>query len=294
MSQDYSTLPPPQIIEDVSYDDLLQETIALFKSLAPEYSDLLESDPIQKVLEAVAYREFVVRQRLNESAEANLLAFAGGSDLDHLGAFYGVTRVLIQEADSATVPPTPEITETDDDFRQRISDRIRGWSTAGGAYHYRYWVREAVPEIADISVDSPVGGLVRLVIMADTDDGYPSDELIEKVKSVAEQEDVKMLTDTIHVEKAKQHIVDIHATVYLLTGTPKAVYDNLAEDFATRFKTDLQKLGRGVTLSWINRQLSPDGVYEVVLHSPTTNLNLSAVDFPSLGNLNIAFGGWRD
>ena len=52
------------------------------------------------MLETAAARETLLRARINDAAKANLVAFAGGGDLDHLAGFYDVVR-LGGEADLA-------------------------------------------------------------------------------------------------------------------------------------------------------------------------------------------------
>ena len=88
-----------------------------------EFSALVESDPAIKLLEVAAYRETILRARVNDAFKATLLAFAAGNDLDNLAAFYGLTRLA---------------QETDAELKDRTINRIQGSSTAGGAAWYRY------------------------------------------------------------------------------------------------------------------------------------------------------------
>ena len=91
---DLATLPAPQIIEPLDFEQILADLKADILDRAPELAEVLalESDPIVKLLEACAYRELLYRARVNDAARAHLLAFATGGDLDHLAAQYGVTR----------------------------------------------------------------------------------------------------------------------------------------------------------------------------------------------------------
>ncbi|MFP3028328.1 MAG: baseplate assembly protein J, partial [Wolbachia sp.] len=61
------------------------------------FSALVESDPAIKVLEVAAWRELLLRERINEVAKSNLLKFAKGEDLDNLAEFYGVERQKEEE-----------------------------------------------------------------------------------------------------------------------------------------------------------------------------------------------------
>jgi phage-related baseplate assembly protein len=91
---DLSRLPPPQLVEELDYEKVLTEMRNKLRELLPEWTGYeLESDPANKVLEAAAYREMLLRQRVNEAARGVLAAFAAGSDLDHLAAFYPETRL---------------------------------------------------------------------------------------------------------------------------------------------------------------------------------------------------------
>ncbi len=56
------------------------------------FTALVESDPAIKILEVAAWRELLLRERINEAARSNLLKFASGEELDNLAEFYGVER----------------------------------------------------------------------------------------------------------------------------------------------------------------------------------------------------------
>ncbi len=91
---DLSKLPPPQLIEELDYELILTEMRDKLRELLPEWTGYeLESDPANKVLEVAAYREMLLRQRVNEAARSVMVAFARGTDLDHLAAFYPERRL---------------------------------------------------------------------------------------------------------------------------------------------------------------------------------------------------------
>lgn len=71
---DLSKLPTPKVIEELDYEALFQEYLDDFTARDEEYDGLLESDPAIIILEVMAYREMLVRKRINESAKATLLA----------------------------------------------------------------------------------------------------------------------------------------------------------------------------------------------------------------------------
>ena len=97
-------LPFPAVVEPLDFEVIYAAMKAQFALLLPEYTAWLESDPAQKLLQLAAYRELGVRQRVNDSAKAVTLAYAVGSDLDHIAARYNVQRLLIDPGDALATP----------------------------------------------------------------------------------------------------------------------------------------------------------------------------------------------
>jgi phage-related baseplate assembly protein len=87
-----SNLPKPVVIENLKYNDIKDAIKELFADKIPDY-ELLESDPYSAIIEAIAYREMLLRARINDSVLSMLIAYANGSDLDNIVALYGVERI---------------------------------------------------------------------------------------------------------------------------------------------------------------------------------------------------------
>lgn len=118
---DLSQLPPPQIVEQIDFEQILAERKAYAVSLWPveEQAKIaarleMESEPLTKLVQENAYRETVWRQRVNEACLANLLATALGTDLDQVAGNFNVKRLVIQEGKANAVPPIPTLMESDD------------------------------------------------------------------------------------------------------------------------------------------------------------------------------------
>ena len=120
---DLTQLPPPEVVETLDFETILQVHRADLLARYPEAAAVidLESEPLNKLLQAHAYRELLYRQRVNEAARAHLLAFATGADLDHKAAFYGLTRLA---------------GESDERLRARVQLRIK--SLAGNGTREAY------------------------------------------------------------------------------------------------------------------------------------------------------------
>jgi len=171
---DLSKLPPPQVVEELDYEAILAAMKADFIARWPNFSADLESEPLIKLLEVAAYRELLVRQRVNEAARKVMLAFARGSDLDHLGALYGVERLLVDPGDPAASPPVPAQYELDDALRFRIQLAPEAMSVAGPDLAYVYHARSASADIKDVSVESPTPGDVVVTVLSGHGDGAPA------------------------------------------------------------------------------------------------------------------------
>ncbi|WCR54408.1 MAG: hypothetical protein PG981_001430 [Wolbachia endosymbiont of Ctenocephalides orientis wCori] len=118
----------PNIIEKLNFEEILSRMKEELVHRDETFSALVETDPAIRILEVAAWRELLLRQRINEAAKANLLKFAGGTDLDHLAEFYGVGR---------------KDEEDDENFKERIKAKIKGWSTGESKEHYRYYALSA-------------------------------------------------------------------------------------------------------------------------------------------------------
>ena len=272
---DLASLPTPAVIESLSFETIFTELQTEFQSRYPDYSALLASDPAVKLLEVAAYREVLLRNRINAAAKASLLAFATGNDLDHLAAFYGVTRLM---------------DETDEALRLRTRQRIIGFANAGGAAHYRYWALSASPEVADVEVDSPEPGRVRISVLAKGEKQTVSNAVLDAVRAVVLRDDIRVLTDTVEVVPAELIPVTVHARLWLYPDAPMETLSAIEAVFAFTLAA-CAGLGWDLTRSWIIAALQRPGVHKVELLSPTTDIRAHANQAVRLMNLNLEFAG---
>ena len=272
---DLESLPTPAVIEPLSFETIFTELQTEFQSRYPDYSALLASDPAVKLMEVAAYREVLLRNRINAAAKASLLAFATSSDLDHLAAFYGVTRLM---------------DESDEGLRVRTRQRIIGFANAGGAAHYRYWALSASPEVADVEVDSPEPGRVRISVLAKGEADTVPDAVLDAVRAVVLRDDIRVLTDTVEVVPAVLIPITVAARIWLYPDTPMAAFDAIE----ARFKEALAAqsgLGWDLTPSWVIGELQRPGVHKVELLAPTTDIRANATQAVRLMHLNLEFAG---
>jgi phage-related baseplate assembly protein len=272
---DFSSIPAPEIIEPLDYETILADLLADLQARDPSYTEILESDPGVKLLEVMAARELILRQRINDALQATLLRYAMAGDLDNLAAFYGVTR-LTDEGDEA--------------LRLRVIERIMGSSTAGGAAWYRYQALSASELVRDAAVSSPAPGEVLVSILSTQGNGTPTSQLLSLVDDTLQDDAVRVITDTVTVAGATIITVPVTAQVYLYPDTPIEVFNNLQATLAAAF-TAASGLGWDVTRSWLIAQLHPAGVQRVVLSAPAADVVCGPSQAPALGAITLTMAG---
>lgn len=264
---DLSQLAVPRVIEEIDYEQILAELLADLLERYPTLDIPDESDPLHKLLEIAAYREMIVRQRVNEAAKSVMLAYAIGTDLDNLGALFNVARLQTHPGDPSAVPPQPPRYETDPDFRRRILLSLQGLSTAGPEGAYIYHALTAAGGVLDASATSPTPGDVVVTVLARDGDGTASQTLLDSVNTAVNAESVRPLTDRVTVQTAEIIPYAITATLYFYPGPDSQVVLAEAREAAEKYAEEHHRLGKDITLSGVYAALHRPGVQRVEIES---------------------------
>ncbi|MGY0154854.1 baseplate assembly protein [Edwardsiella tarda] len=295
---DLSQLPAPDVIEELDYESLLAERKTTLISLYPEeqrdaiaHTLTLESEPIVKLLEENAYRELLLRQRVNEAARAVMLAYSSSSDLDMLTANLNTERLTIVPADETTLPPTPAVMESDDDLRLRAQQAFEGLSVAGPVGAYEYHGRSADGRVADVSVDSPAPACVTIAVLSREGNGTASEELLAIVAKALNGDDVRPVADRVTVKSAVIVPYQINATLYLYPGPEAEPIRQAAEAKLKAYINAQHRLGRDIRLSAIYAALHVEGVQRVALASPTADIVLDKSQASYCSAYQLTIGG---
>lgn len=158
---DLALLPPPAVVETLDFDAIVAAMTADFKARWPAFTAALESDPVLKLIEVAAWREMLLRARINEAACAGMLATTQGADLDQLAARFNTAR---------------RTAETDASLRQRTQLGFHQVAAAGSRERYIWHVLDA--HAANTQVDawqmasgqvgvSPLGWVLEAAINVD-------------------------------------------------------------------------------------------------------------------------------
>lgn len=288
---DLSQVPAPDVVEALDFEAIFADMLADLMARAPEFSALVESDPAYKILQVAAYRELLLRQRVNDAGRAVMLAYAAGADLDNLGALFGLQRLVLDPGDPLALPPVPPTNEADPDFRRRIQLSLEGFSTAGPRGAYIFHALSASGDVLDVSATSPEPGQILITVLSRSGDGSAPTETLNAVAAALNADDIRPLSDTITVAPAV--IVDyaIEATLYFYDGPDRAVVLARAQAAAADYAEAQRRLSRDVTLSGVYAALHQPGVMRVDLVSPVANLAISPLEASRVSSILVTDGG---
>ena len=262
---DLSQLDPPQVIEEINYEDILSERKAeLIDEVSAEDREEVaealehESEPITKILEAAAYRELNLRQKINDQARAILAAYASGSDLDHIGTTYYATERQAGESDS--------------DYLRRMMLAPDSWSTAGSTQSYTYHALSADPDIKDATAINNGAGEVLVTVLTRTGDGTAPGAILDKVREALNAEKVRPLNDRPTVQAAAVQTFDVVADLELREGPSSDVVATRARKAVRDYVDARHELGEDIVLGRIEAALYVEGVERVTLHEPVSDI----------------------
>lgn len=270
-----SQLPQPDVIETLDFETILAERKAYCISLYPTEQQAaiaatldLESEPITKLLQENAYREMILRQRINEAAVANMLAWAKGADLDNLAANWNVQRLTIQPGDQTATPPVPEIKEDDAALSLRALMAWDGLSVAGPTGAYEYFALSADGKVADAKGSSPAPAQALVTILSSEGNGTADATLVAKVTAALNGENVRPVADRLTVQSAGIINYTINAQLHIDSqGAEADVILQAARDSLAAFINPRRRIGVEVPRSAIDAALHVQGVRKVSLIS---------------------------
>lgn len=279
MTIDLSLVPAPDLIDTLDFESILSDRKAALLALWPEADRpaltatlAIESEALTLFLEESAYRELLLRARINDAARAVMLAYATGADLDQIGANYGVTRLTITPANTAAIPPVAAVLEADADFRARILLSLAALSVAGPQDAYLFHAQSADARVAHVTAQSPSAGEVLITVLARTGDGTPPADLLTAVSTALNAKSVRPLTDHVTVQAPTIVPFVVTATLSTYPGPDASVVLAQAQAALAVYLTSVRKIGYDITLSGIYGALQRPGVHRVTLTSPAADI----------------------
>lgn len=250
---DLAALPVPEVIETLDAETILDarkaQLIALTAARGIDYdASTLEIDPAVALLEEASFEEVVLRARGNDIARQRYLYFATGAALDHLAAFYDVTRL---------------IGETDARLRDRVILAVQGRSTGGTAARYKGVALGASVRVAEAAVYRVgVDPTVNVAILSTDNGGLADAPLLTAVRNALGSDSVRMVNDTIVVRAAVVTTVNVTASLILQPATAETITTTLATALPAAWLAETV-IGRDLTSDWVRAYLMAPGVHSI-------------------------------
>jgi phage-related baseplate assembly protein len=287
-----ANLQPMILLEDIDVEEIISERMIRFKQLwalhdppsAAQYDvENLEFDPIKIQMEAGAFFELLIRDRVNQAARSVTLAYAIGTDLDAIASRYpgGVPRLE---------------NESDDRYRRRIWLSPNTLSPHGTAEAYEYWALTALPELRDVTAIRVVAHdyypTILITCMLDSVlNPRPSDEQLVQVRLYIQELSRQGLTDVISVNPPKVREVKYRVSVWLYPGA-------VGDQILARIDLNLQKLvmdqywlGHDHSLTAIHAACMMGGVHHVDVLEPTENIKVPSDWVVVVTSISVTLGG---
>ena len=276
-------LPPPEIIDETSYEAIFDRKIATFRELQPEYTNIVEGDPIYSLAQAEAYDELNLRKQINNAYRQTLLLYATDTNLDNVVANYGLTRLVKKEAvyDENGLLVEPEVLETDEQLR------VRGWlvwSALGiGTFgKYKFHALQADPQVKDAFIKgNPTNGEVTIYVQSEAaGGGVPAQTLLDTVEAYLEDIGRRTLCDTLVVAGITTVEYEIEAQITVPPELNKTQVTESVQAIAEDFASENEVIDRDIEISRLYVALSAAGVAGVTLTKPTANVTTTDSQVP--------------
>lgn len=289
---DLSRLPAPDVIEALDFETIYTRRRTDFLARYPQFTAFVESDPAIKLLEVGAYAELVLRQRINDAARGLLVAYAIGSNLDHLAAVFGVMRQQITPANPIT--GAAAVMESDEDLRRRVLLAPDSYSVAGPASAYVFHALSANADVLDASAISPRPGEVTVSILSRMGDGTAPPALLAAVRALLAGDEVRPLTDRVMVQSAELVAFDVMAQLTLYPGPDAQLILATATTALEQLLATNRRLGRNISRSAMVAALHVGGVQNVNLVEPVADLLIEQTQVPAVGMIDVTIAGFDE
>lgn len=305
---DLSRLPLPDVIERIDYEALLAERKARLLELTPEddrqsLAELLtlESEPLAKYLQENAYREMILRQRINDAAAAGMLAANRGADLDGVAARYETQRLE---------------GEDDDRLRERSQLAFYQVAAAGPAQRYRRVALDAHPDVVAVDAWQQSPGVVRVAVL--TRHTLPKEDASEEAMIIGRAlfpqpsdkklatiigargtpafvaaltrltaDDVQPVGVDLRVSPASILTYAVNATVVVPLGPdPQRILDAARQKLTARLR-ELATFRVDVYRAPLKAALMVEGARTVELHEPMADIDRGPGEFAVATSINV-------
>lgn len=285
---DLSRFPAPLAIKGIDYEVIMAERktrlVELFEAIGIEFDVAsLETDPAIIHAQDDAYRELLAYARVNDAVRAVMVAFATGSDLEHLAARFGVVRRVITAASGST----PAVMENDAELRRRTLLAPEAFAAAGPVGAYAFHALTSDARVLNVDVWSPAPGKVSVAVQARQGASTAPSEVVEAVRAYLSRPDIKPLTDEVAVRSVYTVPYSIDLIAYVQPGPDRVAVKAAIETSLASMAAARRVPARDVPKSAIIAAATVGPVDRVSLISPASDLVIGNGDLAICTSINV-------
>lgn len=284
---DLSRLGAPSLVE-ADYAKVLQERLAhldaAWKAEQAKDPTLPDIDPLelQSAVSVIltgeyAFGDVLLKQAINDAANALRLATASGADLRHLAQTYSNTLALvIDPGDPTANPPRLPVIEADEELRARAQIAPEAFPEFGmlpGGYVWRV-KRVFGDRIKGVRAIRRPGGYIDLIVLGRAGDGTPEPVLIGDIQAGFDGEGDFQSTDTVTVLPARIVPYAIEGVLQIRRGPDPETVKAAAVKRLQRLILERHAIAENVPRNQIEAASlgSPAIAEEVILVSPLADV----------------------
>lgn len=190
---------------------------------------------------------------------------------------------------------------TDDEYYELMRSSMDAYSCAGARGGYIYWAKQVSTEIADVAVNSPAPGVVKIYVLMQGGQ-LAGTEMKNKVLAACNADEVRPLTDQVSVADAEIVSYNVNVTYYLHANGQKSAAEIAAavQDAVAKYtQWQCAKLGRDITPDELQAYLYQTGVKRIQLTAPTYTAlrdgrGSTVPQVARVGTITITNGGYED
>ncbi|WP_273794626.1 baseplate assembly protein [Brucella intermedia] len=289
---DLSSVPVPDFVEALDYEAIRQAAINDLLQIDPEYSAILESDPAIKVIEVFAYRELILRQRVNDAMRQTTITDAVGSNLDVAAAFFNTKRFD---------------NEGDEQLRRRSQLGIYIAAVGGPLKAYEFQALSAHPNVVDVSIHSPAPGEIAVTVLAYEDVAAEkaspeqlligkslfaqprdkaivrilagaSSDVMKTVRTALNEKALRPMTDGVTVQPPTPRLFSVDAKLVVYPGPDAETVRRASIASLSSYLQSIRKVAYDATLAGLIASLKVGGVQNVILAAPAQDITASFYD----------------
>lgn len=198
---------------------------------------------------------------------------------------------FVTAASNSTVSSGGADAETDEELRSRIILAPSRYSVAGPRDAYKFFAKSASPAIIDVAVAATSPGTVGVYPLVAG--GVTPPEILTLVETALNDDSVRPLTDTVVVDAPT--VIDYDIEIDVVTyenaevGTVEDAINAALEAYAA---TKATSMGQDIIVAQIiAKAASVDGVYNVTVTSPASDLVIAFNEVPIVGTITVNITG---